>query len=515
MALNNYKIYSIDEILQVGKPVVLDKFKDRIEEIEECNLLYENDRSKIYEHYLNEMYKYGIFKKTNYNPLMITPNYLSKSTNALLRYAMSENPVYSLNDKNEEKTKILVDYVRDFGFNDKIKQIITRIDVTGNCFTRVIPSRKNKKSYDLQILDTNQVYIVQDMMTDEVIAYVIYTLYQDENDNYFGKYLVSEVGKNTYYNVKINNGIITDIQFEREEKLPFDDFAVQNFVVNHEYNNFNYGVPQYRDVIPIQSNLIMLLNTVQSIIYRYSAPTAYGPPIVTEGEVEAVNTNLPNIPVPNVHLNTGLATAPKNTDKKEDVVSLAGKYLNMTGDGDVKPGYLTWDGKLNQQLDFISFLKNDTGNFLAMPEVTKDDSEWTANIVSGKALKLKSMQSIEKTSLYLSSIKYKLEKLLQLLTGIDETEIVIIFQDGIVDFPDEEVMYVTERINNGTMSIADGIAYLDGTTLEDAEEKALEIVRIMNKIHLEENSERHLDSNSILNFKNENNTDSNITPQDT
>lgn len=483
MTLNDYKIHSIDEILRVGASVVPEKFQSRFDEIDECNLLYENDRSKIYQHYLDEMYKYNVFKKTNYNPLMLTPNFCSKSTNSLLKYAMSENPIYSLQDKNDEDSKRLSLYIRDYDFNSKIKQILSKIDVTGNCFCRIIPSRKDTKMYDLQILDSKQVFVVSDIMTDEVIAYIVYTIYKDEKDNYFGKYLVSEIGKNSYYDVSISNGVITDISFDRDEMLPYNDFSVFNFVVNTDYNNHNYGISSYREVIPMQSNYIMCINMVMTILYRYTAPTMYGPQPVTDGEEEKVGGKLPNIPIPSTHLNTGLATTPTATPSKEhDVVSLAGKYMALSGDGDIKPGYLTWDGKLNQHIDFLSKLKNDIGNFTGFPEITKDDSEWTANIVSGKALKLKSMASIEKTALYLSTIKGKLEKLLSILTNIDKNEIVITFQDGIIDFPDEEVEYISERIANGTMSPADGIAYLDGITLEDATIKAEQIVQEVNKL---------------------------------
>lgn len=483
MCLNDYKVFSIDEILKVGAPVIPKKFESRFDEIDECNLLYENDRSKIYQHYLDEMYKYNVFKKTNYNPLMLTPNFCSKSTSSLLKYAMSESPIYSLSDKNDEDSKRLSKYIKEFEFNEKIKQILSKIDVTGNCFCRVIPSKKEKGMYDLQILDTKQVFVISDIMTDEVTAYIVYTIYKDENDNYYGKYLVSEIGKNSYYDVVISNGIIAEIELKKEEKLPYNDFSVFNFVVNTDYNNHNYGVPSYREVIPMQSNYIMCINMVMTILYRYTAPTMYGPQPVTGDDNEQVNVALPNLPIPNTHINTGFAMQSEAAvDKKEDVVSLAGKYLALSGEGDIKPGYLTWDGKLNQHIDFLSKLKNDIGNFTGFPEITKDDSEWTANIVSGKALKLKSMASLEKTALYLSTIKGKLEKLLSILTGIVKNEIVITFQDGIVDFPDEEVQYISERIRNGTMSPADGIAYLDGITLEDAVIKARQIVEENNKL---------------------------------
>ena len=126
-------------------------------------------------------------------------------------------------------------------------------------------------------------------------------------------------------------------------------------------------------------------------------------------------------------------------------------------------------------MEFYRQMKNDIGNFLGFPEVVKDDAEWTANIVSGKALKLKCMASIEKATLYVNAIKAKLEHILSILTNTYKNEIVINFQDGLVDFADEQVLYATERINNGTMSIADAIAFLDKTNFEDALNKAKEI----------------------------------------
>lgn len=479
MILNDFKIHSIDEVLSVGAKVIPDRFQKRFDEIEEYNILYENDREKIYQHYLNEMYKYGIFKKTNYNPLMLTPNYCSKSTAALIKYCMSENPIYSYTDGSDEQNNFLNKYVDMFEFNEKIKQIIAKIDVTGNCWTRIIPSLKDKRFYDLQILNSNQVFIVTDIMTDEVLAYIVFTIYKDNKDNYFGKYLVSEYKKNSYYDVKISNGIITDVKFDKEENLDYDDFSVHNFVVNREYNNYNYGVSSYRDVVPLQSNYIVGVNMIMSIVSRYSSPTMYGPAIATgdAAQQEVVfNSELPNVPVPNVVINSGLAVNPKlNSDKNEDVVSLAGKYLNIPDNEAIKPGYVTWDGRLEQQMEFYRQMKNDIGNFLGFPEVVKDDAEWTANIVSGKALKLKCMASIEKATLYVNSIKTKLEHILSVLTNTYKNEIVINFQDGLVDFADEQVLYATERINNGTMSIADAIAFLDKTNFEDALNKAKEI----------------------------------------
>ena len=85
------------------------------------------------------------------------------------------------------------------------------------------------------------------------------------------------------------------------------------------------------------------------------------------------------------------------------------------------------------------------------------------------------MASIEKATLYVNAIKAKLEHILSILTNKYKNEIVINFQDGLVDFADEQVLYATERINNGTMSIADAIAFLDKTNFEDALNKAKEI----------------------------------------
>lgn len=501
MLLNDLKIHSVADILSVGKPVIPDNFKKRFEEIEEYSFLYENDREKMYEHYLNEMYKYGVFKKTNHNPMMLIPNFCSESTKELINFMLSENPIYEYANGSEEENNFLNKYVNDFEFNEKIKQIAIRMDVNGNCYTRTIKSLRNPNFYDLQILNSNQVYIVTDIMTDEVIAYVVFTLYKDDKDNVYGKYLVSEFKKNSYYDVKIDNGIITDIKFDKEEILDYDDFSVQNFVVNREYSNYNYGVSSYRNVVSLQSNYIVGVNMIMSIVSRYSSPTMYGPAIATGSNPEAISSpKIPNIPVPNVVLNSGLATNPElNTNKKEDIVSLAGKYLNIPDADAVKPGYVTWDGKLEQQMQFYRQMRIDIGNFLRCPNIVKDDAEWTANIVSGKALKLKNMQSIDKAMLYVNAIKNKLENLLSTLTRTHQNKIVINFQDGIVDFPDEQVIYVTERINNGTMSRADAIEYLDGMTHEDAILKVEEIIAEQNQFIKKENN---TDSNTEEEVKN-------------
>lgn len=508
MTLNDFKLHSIEDVLKVGNKVIPDKFQKRFEEIEEYNIIFENDREKIYNHYLNEMYKYNIFKKTNYNPMMIIHNFCSKGTNALLKFTMSENPIYSLSEKNETLNNYLNKYVRDYEFNEKLKQIITRIDVTGNCFCRIINSLKDKSLYDLQILDSNQVYVITDIMTDEVIAYVVFTIYKQDNNTYTAKYLVSEIGKNTYYNVRIDNGVITSIQKERVEKLNYNDFSVQNFVVNREYNNYNYGVSSYRDVVTLQSNFIVGYNMLMSINSRYSSPTMYGPHIETEGESEPRFLQLKDAPVPEVQYNTGKAINPTNLNKNEDTVSLAGRYIEIPDKDAVKPGYMTWDGQLTQQMAYYAAIKNDIGNFIGFPEIVKDDAEWTSNIISGKALKLKSMSSIEKASSFISSIKYKLENLLSILTGITDNEIVINFQDGIVDFPDEELEYVTGRISNGTMSKADAIAYLDGLSLEEAKLKVEEIIEEMKKEkELEDNGNEDIDNQFV---DNENQLNNNI-----
>jgi hypothetical protein len=225
-----------------------------------------------------------------------------------------------------------------------------------------------------------------------------------------------------------------------------------------------------------------------SIVSRYSSPTMYGPHIEGESESEPRLLQLRDAPTPDVQYNTGKAITPTNLNKNEDARSLAGKYLDIPDKDAIKPGYITWDGQLTQQMDFYAAIKNDIGNFIGFPEIVKDDAEWTTNIISGKALKLKSMSSIDKASLFINTIKNKLENLLSILTGITDNEIIINFQDGIVDFPDEELEYVTGRLNTGTMSKADAIAYLDGISLEEAKLKVEEIIEEMKKEQAQENN---------------------------
>ena len=482
--LNNYKINNINEIVGIGKKIVPDCFVSRFDEIDKYNMLYENDREKIYKLYLNEMYKYDIFKKANYNPMMLTPNYCSQSTKALIKYTMSENPIYSVSSKDIEYTNILNKYVKHFEFNEKIKEIIEKIDVSGNCFVRIVPSAVLKNYYTLQILNTEQVYVVSDIITDETTAYITYSiLSQDDENNYYARILVAEYGKNTYYDARISSGIITDLKFLKSEKTNFEGFSIFNFLVNRDFNNKNYGVSSYRELMPLQSNYIVGINMIMTIVSRYSAPTLAGPPLTSPAgrEVAAGGVNIPNIPIPQTKINTGAAVAgAPAVDAGHSVQSLAGKYLNIQNKDDIIPAYIEYDAKLQQQMDFYAkFIRNDIGNFSAFPEIVKDEETWGANITSGKALKLKNMSAIDKATLYTNTIKDKLCDILQILTGIND-KIIINFQDGIVDFEDEQLAYASGRLANGTFSKADAIQYLDGLTKEEAEKKVEEILKSQN-----------------------------------
>ncbi len=154
-----------------------------------------------------------------------------------------------------------------------------------------------------------------------------------------------------------------------------------------------------------------------------------------------------------------------------------------------KPEYVVWNANLESAFNQVDKLLEMLFMFSEIaPSSMGMDKGGQAE--SGRALKFKLLATIRKRNrkmrYYDQAIKDMLETAqeLALSNGTVDYEGIKIseperpkikWSDGIINDEVEQTEVVTARIDNGTMSPADGLVYLDGITPEEAKEKAKEI----------------------------------------
>ena len=455
----DYGIHSINDYLAEGNPLIPENHEQRIKDIKKFKMIYAGERDVLGRYYKDELIKYGVFKDNNFNAMMIISNYCRKATNDVIETSISTPPVITVNKKQDNNK--LQSYLRNTDLlTKKLQQIFMNLHITGNCFVRVINDGKRKTA---QILGTEQVFVITDIMTNETIAYIVYTLFtvkENNREKQKARFLVSERGVDTIYEANISNASMYDLKMISRKNTGTDEFSIYNFVINPMIDNYEYGVSAYSDADALQSNLIRNLNTVEVVVEKFSQPILTGPELNEEnnGDCEVSVINLPM---------GGVSVGDTSTRKK---LELSGNYVANDSDKDLK--YVEYHGAIEETLSFIGWLKNELISALGGDELLDENKDFS-RLDSSKAYRMLFLRLLNICDKYTHGITDTLIKLLSRLVNIGESsEVNVFWQTGLPDFPDERVEYATNRINNGTFSTIDAISYIEDISYEEAKKKA-------------------------------------------
>lgn len=456
----DYGIHSIEEYLGEKKPLIPENHVKRIKEIQKYKMIYAGERDLLTQYYKNELIKYGVFKDNNFNAMMIIPNYCRKNTNDVVETSISTPPIIT-STKKQDNNKIQAYLKTTEILSRKLQQIFINVHITGNCFVRIINDGKKKIP---QILGTEQCFIVTDIMTNETTAYIVYTLYQEvkgKNKKDKAKILISERGRDTLYEADINSGYMYNIKLINKTEYDNDDFSILNFVVNPMIDNYEYGISAYSDADAIQSNLIRNINILEVVVEKFSQPILTGPAINQDNEDE--NDDIKYVQLVNDGVLLGQQSARKDME-------LAGKYVVNESEKDLK--YVEYHGAIQETLSFIEMLKGEVIEALGGDELLRENMD-LSRVDSSKAYRMLFFRLLNTCDKYTNAMTETFKKLIARLVNVSkEEEISVIWQEGLPDFVDERVEYATNRINNGTFSVVDAIAYIDDISNDEATKKA-------------------------------------------
>ena len=473
--MNLWKIYDerqdlaindVKDILKVGNPLIPKNHQKRIENLEVCKLLYDGDRDTLTKYYLDELIKYGVFNEDTYNGKMIINNYCKKATRDLISLSLSSNPSIT-SDKKNDNTK-LTSWIKEKKVYKKlIEKILINCHVTGNCFVRIIPKEGQYNGF--QILDTEQVFIITDELDGEVKALVSISRYT-ENGIKKARYLISEYGLDTVYDVELSGETISNIKLVGRKKTGIEGFSIVNFIVNETLNNNEYGSTAYTpDAISAQSAIIKAENTIVVLQERYGSPIIEGPEIP---EAEMEEDGLVNGCINGGRIDGEGGILQDNV--RRDLMIVAKYFGNNTGTPlkihEIK-------GHTDVYADFIkNNLEPQCVKALGGMETLLQRNE-SVNVDSSKALRLLYSQAINLAEQYCESIKNDLEILIKNLAKLSKNANVnVVFYPGVADFPDERAEYSRKRIEDGTFSVVDALMYQDNLSEEDAVTKYKKIL---------------------------------------
>lgn len=451
-------IHNFDEILAIGKPIIPKNHQKRIENLETCKLLYDGDRDLLTKYYLDELIKYGVFNEDTYNGKMIINNYCKKATRDLISLSLSSNPSITADKKNDNIK--LMNWIKEKNIYKKlIEKIFVWCHVSGNCFVHIIP--KDGLYNGFQVLNTEQVFPITDEIDGTLKGYVSITRY-NQGDTKKARYLISEWGIDSVYDVELNGDKIVNIQLIGSKKTGIDGFSIVNFFVNEDLVNNEYGMSAYTaDAISSQSAIVKAENTIVVLQERYGSPIIEGPEIP---EVEMEQEGAINGCINGGRIDGEGGILQDNV--RRDLMIIAKYFGNNTGTPlkihEIK-------GHTDIYADFIkNNLEPQCIKALGNMETLIQRSD-KVNVDSSKALRLLYSNAINLAEQYCESIKGNLEWLIKNITKLSKnTNVNVVFFPGIADTVEERAAFASSRVENGTYSIIDSIMYQDNLSEEDA-----------------------------------------------
>lgn len=482
-----YGIHSIDEIIREGAPIIPENHSTRIEKIKKYKMIYAGEREILERYYKNELIKYGVFKENSFNNMMVLPNYCRKHTNNIVDTAISSKPTVVCDNKKQNKA--IQNYLKTTDFlTKKLQQIMINTHVTGNCFTRIIT---NGKENIPQILDTEQVFVLTDIMTNETTGYVVFTGYEETlktgRKKKKIKILLAEIGKDTIFEADNVGGYMRNVKKISENKTQWpDDFSIVNFVVKPILDFYQYGTPGYEEADALQSNFIKCSNTEIVASDKIALPILTGPSLNEENMGEDEEKVLS-------FFSPEAAILDGSTRNK---IELSGNYVANDSDRDIE--YVETKGSLDVLMKLSDKNKKELIMALDGDEML-DETTDVSRIDSAKGYKMFFLRLLNTVDRFTSGIQDDLVELLKRLTKTNENYVIsITFHDGLPDFPDERVDYAEKRLNNGTFSIVDAISYIENISIEEAEKRTKEILE--RKKNFEENQnggDKNVDKSDI------------------
>ena len=454
-----FGIHTIDDIIREGAPIIPENHEKRIENIKKYKMIYAGERDVLNRYYKNELIKYGVFKENSFNAMMILPNYCRKHTNNIVDTAISSKPTIVCD--NKKQNKIIQNYLNKTDFlTRKLQQIMINIHVTGNGFVRLIT---NGKENIAQILDTEQVFVITDIMTNETIAYVVFTGYEEKTKSGRKKskirILLAEKGKDTFFDADNVGGYMRNIKKIGENLTQWpNDFSIMNFVVKPLLDNYEYGTPGYEEADSNQSSFIRYFNTALVAGDKIALPILTGPSLNEENMDDEEEKTLSFF-------------SPETARNK---IEMGGNYVANDSDKDLK--YVETKGSLDVLMKLTEMIKKETIMALDGDEML-DETTDVSRIDSARGYKMFFLRLLNTVDRFTNGIQNDFVELLRKLTKTSENYVISVsFHDGLPDFPDERVDYAEKRLNNGTFSLVDAISYIENISIEEAEKRTREIL---------------------------------------
>lgn len=461
-----YGIHSIDDIIREGAPIIPENHEKRIENIKKYKMIYSGERDVLGRYYKNELIRYGVYKENSFNNMMVLPNYCRKHTNNIVDTAISSKPTIVCD--NKKQNKVIQNYLAKTDFlTRKLQQIMINTHVTGNCFTRIIT---NGKENIAQILDTEQVFIITDIMTNETTAYVVFTGYEEKTKSGRKKnkvrVLLAEKGKDTLFDADNVGGYMRNIKKIAENSTQWEnDFSIVNFVVKPMLDFYQYGTPGYEEADALQSNFIKSSNTEIVAGDKIALPILTGPSLNeqdTDGDDEERRVSF---------YSPEAAIMGESTRNK---IELSGNYVANDSDRDIE--YVETKGSLDVLMKLSDKNKKELIMALDGDEML-DETTDVSRIDSARGYKMFFLRLLNTVDRFTSGIENDLVELLRKLTKTNENYVISVsFHDGLPDFPEERVDYAEKRLNNGTFSLVDAVSYIENIPMEEAEKRAKEII---------------------------------------
>ena len=440
---SSYDIYYSD-FLSLNERLFPKSHLDRIRNIDRYEMIYYNDKEELYNYYTNQIRACDIYKESTFNKMMIINNYCNRATISLVDLITSKRPVFVSNTKSN--TKKINKYIDENDFIKVINEIIIKIDVTGDCFCRVIENDEGEK--DIQIFNTQQCFILKDEYTNRIKGYAVISHIGQEKGNDVYEILVSTKKKDYFYKVTTVGELISEVRLLNERNV--NDFSVIHFNV---YNGKSgYGISTYKAMETIQSNAINRINQLSRIQDKFSSPLMVGP------ELDIVNNE-----------------GEDDEEMQQDYIRKieTGTYLATDDANNVK--YLQWTAPMTETRSYIQDLEDSIVSASRM-ETIVTDRKTRSQVTSSKALKMLYLNAIQKSDNYVNNMKGGLIKILKRILNLkDDVIINITFNNGVPEFEDETIENVILKLENNLISHTDAIAKLDGITIEEAKRKYEEI----------------------------------------
>ncbi|MCP4898822.1 MAG: phage portal protein [bacterium] len=244
-------------------------------------------------------------------------------------------------------------------------------------------------------------------------------------------------------------GLFYDTPPDQEQEGIPDEFLLEhvpNFRTAREYK----GTSEYKGCEDLFATLNGTVTQIDGILQRHSDPQIAMPVEMWHDQTDGGR-------------------------KQPDIARLRAFAIDQAG---TKPEYITWDGKLTDNLAFMDTTMQQIALVSETAPQLLSRGEWGGDL-SGRALKIlliRTLAKVRRKRRYYDAMIPRLLEKAQLMEGVTEPiKVRLDWPDGLPDDILERVEVVDRRLANGTESQKGAIKTLDGGTDEQAEAKINEI----------------------------------------